>query len=61
MLTHFGLLLILIGALAGAIFGVKGFMVIHEGEVTDKMSVGQATETMGEVPFKVKLVTVSSQ
>ncbi|MBI5116930.1 cytochrome c biogenesis protein ResB [Candidatus Poribacteria bacterium] len=56
MSTHFGLLLILIGSLVGATLGKKGFMVIREGETTDKISVGRATETMSTVPFKVKLV-----
>ncbi|MBI4832396.1 MAG: cytochrome c biogenesis protein ResB [Candidatus Lindowbacteria bacterium] len=56
MLTHFGLLLILLGALAGAILGVKGFMFIHEGETTDKMNIGQATDETEALPFHVKLV-----
>jgi hypothetical protein len=56
MMTHFGLLLILVGALSGAILGVKGFMVIREGETTDQMNIGQATSTMDTVPFNVKLV-----
>ncbi len=56
MLTHFGLLLILVGALSGAILGVKGFMIIREGETTDQMRVGQATSTMETLPFDVKLV-----
>ncbi|RJP14314.1 MAG: hypothetical protein C4520_21605 [Candidatus Abyssobacteria bacterium SURF_5] len=55
MMTHFGLLFILLGALAGAIFGIKGFMVIHEGETTDQISIGRATQKMETLPFQLKL------
>ncbi|RJP64694.1 MAG: hypothetical protein C4532_18805 [Candidatus Abyssobacteria bacterium SURF_17] len=56
MMTHFGLLLILTGGLIGAIAGVKGFMVIHEGETTDEMSIGQVSHGVETLPFEVKLV-----
>lgn len=56
MMTHFGLLFILVGALIGAIWGEKGFMEIREGQTTDQMSVGQTNTAMATVPFKVKLV-----
>jgi hypothetical protein len=56
MATHLGLLLILLGALAGSLFGVKGFMAIGEGETTNRMSTGRTTQAMAELPFGVKLV-----
>jgi hypothetical protein len=56
LMTHFGLLLILVGALAGSIFGLKGFMIIREGETTNRIRSGRATDTMDTLPFSVKLV-----
>ena len=56
MMTHAGLLLILVGALVGATVGVKGFMPIYEGETTNKISLGSATRDTGSLPFEVKLV-----
>lgn len=56
MMTHFGLLFILLGGLIGAAFGVKGFMIINEGEATDTMTIGRATQREKTLPFKVKLV-----
>ncbi|UCD56983.1 MAG: cytochrome c biogenesis protein ResB [Candidatus Hydrogenedentota bacterium] len=56
MMTHFGLLLILIGALMGAILGEKGFIVISEGKTTNQMSIDRVAQTMDTLPFEVKLV-----
>ncbi len=56
MMTHFGLLFVLIGALIGSIWGVKGFMVISEGETTDQISVNRISQQTRTLPFKVKLV-----
>jgi cytochrome c biogenesis protein ResB len=56
LMTHCGLLLILLGALVGAVFGVKGFMVIDEGATTDAMSVGRSNRPTDTLPFKVRLV-----
>jgi cytochrome c biogenesis protein ResB len=56
MMTHFGLILILVGAFVGAVFGVKGFMIVNEGETTAKMSVGSAMQATASLPFEVKLV-----
>ncbi len=56
MMTHFGLLLILAGALAGAMFGIKGFIGIREGETADQIRTGQASEAKGKLHFELKLV-----
>ena len=56
LMTHCGLLLILVGAFVGAVFGVKGFMVIEEGETTDAMTIGRSNRPTATLPFNVKLV-----
>jgi hypothetical protein len=56
LMTHFGLLFILLGALTGAIFGVKGFMYISEGETTDQMNIGRVGKDTATLKFKIKLV-----
>jgi len=56
LMTHLGLLLILIGSLTGAIFGEKGFMIIGEGEITDQYQSDRAGTDKAALPFKVKLL-----
>jgi len=56
MMTHFGLLFILLGALTGAIFGIKGFMTIREGEASDQISLGRVGHDTHKLDFRVKLV-----
>jgi len=56
LMTHLGLLLILIGALIGAIFGVQGFMAIGENETTGVIRLGRATSSNATLPFQVRLV-----
>ena len=50
LMTHCGLLLILVGAFVGAVFGVKGFMVIEEGETTDAMTIGRSNRPTATLP-----------
>jgi len=57
LMTHVGLLMILLGALVGATLGVKGFMAIGEGEALEAISVRHASgREMEPIPFKVKLL-----
>jgi len=56
LMTHTGLLLILLGSLVGAVFGVRGFLAIGEGETLDRISVGRATVDVAALPFKVRLL-----
>ncbi len=53
--THLGLLLILIGALTGAFFGMKGFMRIAEGQTTDEILVNRADRKTDRLHFHVRL------
>ena len=56
LMTHVGLIMILLGAVAGATLGVKGFMAISEGETLDQIRVGGAMTEFEPIPFKVHLV-----
>jgi len=56
LMTHVGLLMIMLGALMGATLGVKGFMAIGEGETLDSIMVGRATRDVEPLGFKVKLL-----
>ncbi len=56
MLTHFGLLFILLGAVTGAILGMKGFVAIREGETTNTIQIGDAVNDTAVLPFELKLV-----
>lgn len=56
LMTHFGLLLILAGALAGAMFGVRGFIGIREGETADQIATGRASGETRKLHFELKLV-----
>ena len=56
LMTHVGLILILLGAVAGAAMGVKGFMAISEGETLDQIRLRGAMTEFAPIPFKVHLV-----
>jgi hypothetical protein len=57
LMTHFGLLLILLGGLAGAIFGVKGDMRIPEGQTLDTIEIQRAANSSTKpLGFQVKLI-----
>ena len=56
MMTHAGLLMVLLGALMGATLGVKGFMAIGEGETLDHIRVGAAMDESAPIPFEIRLL-----
>jgi hypothetical protein len=56
LMTHVGLLLILLGAVVGATRGVKGFMAIREGETLDQIRKQGAMDELLPIPFKIHLV-----
>ena len=56
LMTHVGLLMILLGAVIGATLGVKGFMAIGEGETLDHIRVGAAMDESAPIPFEIRLL-----
>jgi hypothetical protein len=56
LMTHVGLLMILLGAVVGATQGVKGFMAISEGETLEEIRKQGAMNEFLPIPFKVHLV-----
>lgn len=56
MLTHISMLLILAGGIARGVWGVKGWVELHEGQVVDQFVVGQQKRSL---PFAIQLADFS--
>jgi cytochrome c biogenesis protein len=50
---HFSVLVILVGALLGSIFGFKGFMNLAEGETSDEVMLARAMQAV-TLPFQIR-------
>ncbi|OHB70844.1 MAG: hypothetical protein A2W23_04925 [Planctomycetes bacterium RBG_16_43_13] len=58
LFTHLGIIIVLIGALIGAMFGEKGFIDLFKGQPSKQMVVmkrGERTDKIKELKFAIKL------